>query len=108
MHIEALEVYSTDINYAVIKPPGRRFPGAVIQGDSLGILCRNALRIVKHVESGDTASDEFLGEIEELANALIDRMLHYQSVLEHHGLDLPYGQRFSNSELVELLPPDDS
>jgi len=108
MKVEQLEVYSTDSNYAVIKPSGRSYPGAVIQGDSLGILCRNALRLVKHVESGDTSSEDFLGELEELTNALIERMLHYQDVLEHHEIDFPHVHPFSESDRVELAPADDS
>lgn len=108
MSIEALEVYATDSNYAVIKPPGRNFPGAVIQGDSLAILCRNALQVAQYVKAGDTTSGEFLEEIEDLTNALIGRMLQYQSVLEQHGIDFPHVQPFSESGLVELLPADDS
>lgn len=104
MKVEPFEVYSTDSNYAVIKPPGRSYPGAVIQGDSLGILCRNALDVVKHVESGDTTSDDFLGEVEELTNALIGQMLRYQTVLEHHGIDFPHVHPFSESDLVQLVP----
>jgi len=107
MEIEPLEVYARDSNYAVIKPPGRNYPGAVIQGDSLGILCRNALRIVSHIQSGDTTSEDFRGEVEELTNALIDRMLHYQAVLESHGVDFPHVHPFSETDRVELVPDDD-
>jgi hypothetical protein len=36
--IEPLEVYSRDSNYAVIKPPGRNFPGCVRRDQGLGSI----------------------------------------------------------------------
>jgi len=38
MMIVELEVYSEASNQAVIKAPGRQFPGIVVQGDSLSLL----------------------------------------------------------------------
>ena len=38
MEVQPLEVYATDSNYAVVRPPGRHYPCSVIQGDSLSIL----------------------------------------------------------------------
>jgi len=107
MHIEPLEVYSAEVNYAVIKPPGRSYPAAVIQGDSLGILCRKALRAVGHIQRGDMTSEDFLGEVEDLANSLIDRMLHYQEVLRAHGIDDPHVHPFTERDLVQFVPTDE-
>ena len=45
MEVQPLEVYADDSNYAVVKPPGRRYPGAVIQGDTLRHLCGLAVGI---------------------------------------------------------------
>ena len=107
MEIKPLEVYCEDSNYAVIKPPGRNYPGAVIQGDSLGVLCRTALRAIAHIKAGDTLSEDFLDEVEDLTNSLLDRMLHYQAVLESHGIDFPHVHPFSESDRVELTSHDD-
>lgn len=74
-----LEVYSTLSNYAIIKPPGRQFPGCVIQGDSLNILCKSALMIARHATAGTLTDEECLGEIEDLTNSLVDRLLHYRT-----------------------------
>lgn len=106
MEIESVVVYSTDSNYAVIKPPGRSFPGAVIQGDSLAVLCDHALSVVSHVENGDTSSEDFLGEVEELTNSLIGRLLHYQAVLNAHEIRRPH-RPLTDSDLVQLVPNDD-
>lgn len=39
MERKELIVFSDSPNVAVIQVPGRQFPGSVIQGDSLAILC---------------------------------------------------------------------
>lgn len=106
MQIEPLEVYASDSNYAIIKPPGRNYPGCVIQGDSLAILCRTALRIAKAVQSGQAAGEDFLGDVEELNNALVERLLHYQSVLTAHKIQFPHAWPMSEQDLVKLLPED--
>ena len=108
MDIEPLEVYSRDSNYAVIKPPGRNYPGAVIQGDSLAILARMANEIARAVGEDRAMGEEFLANVEELNNLLVDRALHYQGVLEAHGIELPYVHAFSPDHLIELFPEDDA
>ncbi len=107
MEIEQLEVFASDSNYAIIKPSGRNYPGCVIQGDSLATLCRTARDIAACVRDGDTLSESFLADVQDLTNSLLDRMLHYQRVLRSHGIDLPYSQPFSESDFVRLLPDDD-
>jgi hypothetical protein len=106
MHVTELEVYSDETNYAVIKPPGRQFPGCVIQGDSLRILCRSAQRIAEHAKEGTTDDDECLLEIEDLVNSLIDRLRHYQTVLHAHGLSLPYFGELSEADYVRFRDTD--
>jgi hypothetical protein len=105
--IEQLEVYSHESNYAIIKPPGRNYPGCVIQGDSLATLCRLAQDITACVQDGDTMSESFLADVQELTNSLLDRMLHYQRVLSSHGIDLPYSRPFSEADFVRLLSDDE-
>ena len=85
MDIEPLEVFARDSNFAVIKPPGRNYPGAVIQGDSLASLCRTALQLARHVDSLSNAPNELRDCAEEVADALLDRVLHYQGVRAVRG-----------------------
>lgn len=106
MKTEPLEVYSSESNYAIVKPPGRRLPGCVIQGDSLSILCGHARTIADVASRADIASEEFLQAVEELNNELIGRILHYQEVLAKHRIKLPYSQPFSEADIVRLLPDD--
>ena len=104
MEVLPLEVYATDSNFAVVKPPGRHYPGCVIQGDSLRILCGLAIGVAERFRDHGHEDDEFLGNIDELVQSLVGRLLHYQQVLLAHGIELPYSQPVSKADLVRLLP----
>ncbi|MBL8827879.1 MAG: hypothetical protein JNM18_12960 [Planctomycetaceae bacterium] len=104
MDIEAIEVFAHDSNFAVMKPPGRHYPGCVIQGDSLATLCRMANRITEFARSTEIDDEDVLWDIQELNNALIGRLLHYQDVLRRHNIDFPHVNAFSETDLVQLLP----
>lgn len=107
MNIEALEVYSNDSNYAIIKPSGRNYPGSVIQGDTLSSLCRQIRRIRNAVEQRDFGNQEFLDEIADLNDALVGRVLHYQAVLREHGIALPFSPPFTTADLMPQQPEVD-
>ena len=107
MDVEPLEVYARDSNYAIIKPPGRHFPGSVIQGDTLRELCRLAISVGQRVRDHAAQDEEFLGELEDLVNALVNRMLHYQRVLVAHGIEFPYSEPVTVKDLLRLLPEKD-
>ncbi|QDU45483.1 hypothetical protein Mal52_39770 [Symmachiella dynata] len=107
MQIEPLEVYCRDSNYAIVKPPGRKFPGAVIQGDSLAILAYLANQIAMAAAENRATGDTFLGHVEELNNLLVDRILHYQEVLQNHEIDFPHSPKITPSQLVNFFPLDD-
>lgn len=87
-----LQVYSVASNIAVIQAPGRRFPGSVVQGDSLARLSEQATTIFEALRHGrpDAETRELARE---LADDLAARLLHYQEVLDAHGIDLPYQRR---------------
>jgi hypothetical protein len=86
---EQVELLSSATNYAVVQLPGRRFPGVVIQGDSLhGIL----QRLAKLRELAITHRDD-----EELAVGLTN--LHAlleglpgatKRVCQERGIEVPY------------------
>lgn len=103
MEILPLEVYAKDSNYAVVKAPGRNFPGCVIQGDSLSILCSTIKDIVVRLQGNNIHDEELLWDVQELNNSLVGRILHYQRVLDVHGVPLPYGNQFSDRDLIELV-----
>lgn len=108
MKLVELEVFSEAPNHAVVRPSGRHFPGSVIQGDSLSILCREAKEIAEQVRSLDLKDKEFLYLVQEHQEKLLDRLLHYQQVLVEHGISLPYSVLAQESDFVVLVkePPD--
>ncbi len=85
MHIEPVEIYSDASNAAVMRHLGRRFPGCLIQGDSLNILV-SALTVVQSEASclSEEAADELAGVTEKLTQLLE----HYKATLLSHGLEL--------------------
>jgi hypothetical protein len=60
MKLVELEVYSDASNHAVIRPPGRRFPGSVVQGDSLSSLCAEAKELSERIRSLQVQDEELL------------------------------------------------
>jgi hypothetical protein len=87
---KSLDVFSELPNYGIVRMPGREFPGCVVQGDSLAILCRLARSIVARL---DRALDvELREDADELRESLESRLRHYESVLSEHGLPLPYSR----------------
>jgi hypothetical protein len=83
-----IEVYSQASNLAVVRMPGRQYPGMVVQGDSLSILYKTATSILNRAKvTGDT---ELIDEANELTQLLASRIQLYESTLQQHGIELPY------------------
>jgi hypothetical protein len=80
-----VEVLSETSNYAIVRMPGRNFPGSVIQGDSLYILVGLARKI--QTEAASSHNEELTDAAAEL---LEDRIEYYETVLAAHNIDLPY------------------
>jgi hypothetical protein len=70
-----LEVYSRSANMAVVRLPGRRWPGSVVQGDSLRHLCYLAESILERIR--DDHDRELCDDAEELVELLTDRLREY-------------------------------
>jgi hypothetical protein len=81
-------MWSALVNSAVVRVPGRRFAGVVVQGDSLSILFDLAIFVVEHLPD---ASDPEVGEAaNELAAKLWAHLENHEGVLRARGVDLPY------------------
>lgn len=91
MYIDAVEIYSDLSNSAVMRHPERRFPGVLIQGDTLSGLCATAdaicARARQHLEA-----DTYV-ELNDLRNRLWSFLLHYKTVLGEHDIALPFSDR---------------
>ena len=88
MHVENVEIYSDETNRAVLRHPGRNFPGILIQGDDLNSLCQIADRVC--TAGRNTLNSENYAELNKLRNALWGYLLHYKAVLGEHDISLPF------------------
>jgi hypothetical protein len=89
MRKETVEIYSDASNMAVMRHPGRQFPGVLIQGDTLHSLLVNLEQLNAAVPAN---SDEAIGlaELIEQVTAYVD---HYRKVLTEHGIELPWPEK---------------
>jgi hypothetical protein len=85
-----IEVLSETTNSPVFKAPGRKFPGVLIQGDSL----KSLLGMVEDIEDACQKHDE--AETDEAIAALKAKLAgylaEYEEVMHSHGLELPYSK----------------
>ncbi|MFE5374885.1 DUF6959 family protein [Streptomyces mirabilis] len=85
--IEA-ELFTDGGNDAVVRMPGRRLPGVVVQGDSLHILRSAVAEVAEACERGD------LDEARDSASLLLanlDALLAwYEAALGKHEIPRPY------------------
>ena len=87
MHVESVEIYSDAINASVMRHPGRRFPGVLVQGDTLNSLVAQATSIAQQANALDEESRDELEDLLEKVRGLLD---HYEETLLEHGLELPF------------------
>ena len=90
MEYMELEVYSQSTNRAVVKMPGRHFPGLVLQGDSLSQLLNLAQSIYEKSER--TSDIHLINESRELRDNLQQLLSHYEATLSKHNIPLPYSK----------------
>jgi hypothetical protein len=88
MKFEAVEIFSDKTNAAVMRHPGRAFPGVLIQGDSLNALCQKADILC----SGLVRSSPEFSAAKEIRNTLWEYMTHYKATLIEHGMALPFSE----------------
>jgi hypothetical protein len=90
MHVEPVEIYSDSTNAAVLRHPARRFPGVLVQGDTLWTLCYKADAAC--ASSRHRLNSESWQELNELRNTLWRFLSHYKAVLLEHNIALPFSE----------------
>lgn len=88
MRVEPVEIYSDRSNAAIMRHPGRNFPGVLVQGDTLWTLASRADWLCKNVRGRISA--EAYQELNDLRNALQSFLSHYKETLTSHGMRLPF------------------
>ncbi|GGN77496.1 hypothetical protein GCM10011579_059790 [Streptomyces albiflavescens] len=82
------ELFTDGGNDAVVRLPGRRFPGVLMQGDSLHILRGDLAEVVEAYERGHLAeARDSAGLLLEGLDALLTR---YEDALQQHEIPRPY------------------
>jgi hypothetical protein len=90
MHTESVEIYSDATNSAVMRHPGRRFPGVLVQGDTLHTMCVTADAACDAARG--TMSEEGFDQLNDLRNHLWALLAHYKKVLGAHKIGLPFSE----------------
>ena len=87
MHIEPVEIFSDASNAAILRHPGRSFPGCLIQGDSLSNLV-SSLAVVQ--SEANCLGEDAASEPAEVVERLSYLLEHYKAVLQSHSFALPF------------------
>ncbi|MBM7850838.1 hypothetical protein JOD31_001050 [Methylopila capsulata] len=91
MRTEIVEIFSDQTNAAIMRHPGRAFPGVLVQGDSLHALCHRADLACEQLSRKSPGYEE----LNELRNALWSYLNHYKATLQAHGIALPFSENRS-------------
>lgn len=85
-----MELLSSASNCVVARHVGRRFPGILIQGDTLSTLVDDVDELIDECNSRDTESAKAIAK--NIRSKLEDWLVHYERVLEVNGIDRPYAK----------------
>lgn len=88
MYEAQVEIYSDRTNAVVLRHPGRKHPGVLVQGDTLCRLFEQADRACE-IANGVLPVDAH-AELTDLRDALLAYLDHYRTVLGEHGTALPF------------------
>ncbi|MGH1413861.1 MAG: DUF6959 family protein [Pelagimonas sp.] len=88
MREELVEIYSDTTNAAVLRHPERKFPGVLLQGDTLHGLCQNFDIALKKIDRSSAAYEE----LNEIRNSLWTLKNNYKAALVEHELPMPFSE----------------
>ena len=83
-----VDVYTEPTNNAVLQIPGRRYPGVLVQGDSLRSIFLAADSIWKL--AGKQTDKDLLDEALTLRETLAEIVNYYEQALSENQIPLPY------------------
>lgn len=82
-----VDIYGQEVNALVLRAPGRKYPGILIQGDSLHILCSRMHQVLEGCWK--TGNEDLVAEAEEVLELLKTYMHAYVSTLRANGFEVP-------------------
>ena len=87
MRVDSVEIYSDAANAAVVRHPGRRYPGVLVQGDTLHSMHAAAVAACHRAGALDP---ELRAALEDLTGQLAELLAHYKATLAAHDIELPF------------------
>ena len=99
MPTDTAEILSHVSNSAIVRLPGRQFPGVVVQGDTLSKLFDGARYML--LEFKRLRDEERYYEALMLAEQLQGQLLHYEAVLAQRGMCLPYALPVNQRQVTD-------
>ena len=88
MKTVTVELFSEAVNAAVVRLPGRAFPGMVIQGDTLHTLLRDIQELQQIADP--LSNSDLSAAIDALVVEFRQRVKTYEDTLRLEGVALPY------------------
>ena len=85
---DTVQLLSPATNFAVVHLPGRKFPGVVVQGDTLNEYVHNLKRMAQLLNKGDF--EALADELSLVEESLLNALRHYEHVCTERGIHLPY------------------
>ena len=83
-----IDIYTDQINFAVLKLPERNFPGVLFQGDSLAILERRISKAISLIKRGEVK--EALEWLELCRDELSETKDFYVKTIIANGFGVPF------------------
>lgn len=88
---DEINILSDCSNAVVARAPGRKYPGVLLQGDSLSSILGEVDELMDRLGEGDFESAR--GGAQVVREWLSGVLEHYESVLDREGIPLPYKER---------------
>jgi len=85
---ESAKILSHYSNSGIVQMPGRRFPGIVMQGDSLSGV--HGCIVIALADAKRRRDEDTYYELFPFAKTLEGQLLHYEQVLTQIGMQFPY------------------
>jgi hypothetical protein len=85
-----VEIYSDQTNAAVLRHPNRKFPGVLLQGDTLYAICQSVDEVCNRARDAMPAGA--YEELNDLRHQLWSMLNHYKAVLGEHRISLPFSE----------------
>lgn len=82
------ELFTDGGNDAVVRLPGRNFPGVLIQGDTLSMLRSDVAELAELCAAGDLEEARYVASL--LQADLEAKLQRYTDALRTHGISRPF------------------